>query len=175
MSMVLALTVAAGVMTASFNHALGMGPMLAALLCAACFLRQRDVLIIGLGAMLIHDLMVGLSVFTLVRLAAILFVVGAIRVLRVRPAAGSLLLGLAVIIPLYHLALTTGDWITHFCTQEPHTVQGFMATLGSNLPYIQHSCVNDLVLTAVFLGVYTLSGSALRTWWPSALPQGISK
>ena len=175
MGSVLALTVMAGLMAASFNHVLGMAPILAALLCAACFLRPRDLLPIGLGAMLIHDLTVGLSVFTLVRLVAVLVVVGAIRALRVRPAAGSLLLGLAVIIPLYHLVLTTGDWITHFCTQEPHTMQGFMATLHSNLPYIQRSCVNDVVLTAVFLGAYTLSGSALRAWRPSALPVSSSR
>lgn len=175
MSLVLALTVVAGVMAASFNHVLGMGPILAALLCAACFLRARDVLVIGVGAMLIHDFVVGFSVFTLVRLVAVLAVVGAIWMLRIRPAAGSLLLGLAVIVPLYHLALTTGDWITHFCTKEPHTLQGFVATLNSNLPYLQRSCLNDVVLTAAFLGAYTLSGSALRAWRPSALPAPSSR
>lgn len=168
---VVGLTVAAGVMAASFSHTLGTAPILGALLCAACFLRRRDVLVIGLGAMLIRDALTGFSLFTLVRVVAILGVIGVIWAIRVRPRWGSLLLGLALAAPAYHLALATGDWITQFCTKEAHTAAGLAATLMSSLPYIQRSLVSELLFTTAFVGLYTLSGSAIRLWWPAVLPQ----
>ena len=171
---VVGLTVTAGVMAASFSHTLGMAPILAALLCAACFLRGRDVLVIGLGAMVIRDAMMGFSLFTIVRVAAILSVIGVIRAIRVKPTWTALLLGFALTAPVYHLALATGDWLTQFCAKAPHTPAGFAATLMSSLPYIQRSVVNEALFTAAFLALYTLSGSAIRLRWPMALPQSAS-
>jgi hypothetical protein len=174
MKVVLLFTVMAGILTAALQHPVGLAPILAALLCAACFLRKRDVVIVGLGAMLIHEAMVGFSLFTIVRLVAILGVIGVIWAIRVRPAWPSLLLGLSLSAPVYHLALATGDWVIQFCTKAPHTAAGFAATLMSSLPYIQRSVVNEVFFTAAFLGLYALSGSAIRLWWPAALPQAVS-
>ncbi len=169
MNIVIALTGIAGLTAASFHHTLGMAPILAALLCAACFLRKRDALLVGLGAMLIHDAIVGLSIFTLVRMIAILGVVGVIWALRVRPTWTSLLPGVAVAAPVYHLALAVGDWATQFCTKAPHTVTGLAATLMSAFPYFQRSFVSEVFFTAAFLGIYTLSGSIIRRWQPVAI------
>lgn len=174
MSVLLALMTAAGLIAASFRHPFGVSPILAALVCSACFLRKRDVVLVGMGAMLVHELAVGVSLFTLVRLAAVLGVTGALWLLRVRPAWASLLTALAVVGPLYHLMLVTGDWITRFCTAEPHTAAGFAATFWSSWPYIQRSLVTETLFTAAFLGLYALGGSAIRLWRPAALPRPAS-
>lgn len=169
MSAVIALTASAGVMAAIFHHTVGPAPILAALLCAACFLRKREVLIVGLGAMLIHDAIVGLSIFTLVRMVAILGVVGVIWMLRVRPTWTSLLSGVAVASPTYHVALAVGDWVTQFCAKAPHTLPGLAATLMSAFPYFQRSFVSEVLFTAAFLGLYALSGGAIRRLRPALL------
>lgn len=166
MSLLMVFTVIAGVAAGLLHHPVGIAPILGALLCAACFLRKREVLIVGLGAMVIHDLIVGLSVFTIVRLVAILGVIGMIWAIRVKPTWASLLPGVAVAAPTYHLALAVGDWATQFCTKAPHTFPGLAATLMSAFPYFQRSFVSDVLFSAVFLGLYALSGSAIRLWRP---------
>lgn len=169
MSVILGLTAIAGVAAAVFHHTVGPAPILAALLCAACFLRKRDVLAVGLGAMLIHEAIVGFSVFTVVRLVAILGVTGIIWALRVRPTWTSLLSGVALASPTYHVALAIGDWATQFCTKAPHTVTGLAATLMSAAPYFQRSFVSEVAFSAAFLGFYALSGGAIRRLRPALL------
>ena len=171
MAVVLVFAVMIGMMAGQFSHAVGAAPILAALLCAACFLRKRDIVIVGLVAMLAHDLLVGFSWFTLVRLAAVLSVIGILAALRVRPTFKSLLTGLAISAPAYHLMLALGDWVTHTCSQEPRTPAGLVNTLASSLPYLQRSFVGDVVLTSAFLGLYTLAGYALTLRWPLLIPQ----
>lgn len=181
------LAVIVGGMAGSLRHTVGAAPVLAALLWAAYVLRTRDVMIIGLGATLVQDLMTGVGWFTLVRLAAVISVIGVIRLARVRwsptgtargpQAVGSfpsVLLGLGLASPVYHLVLATGDWVTQFCTQAPQTLSGLAVTLRSAFPYFQRSFLSEVLFTAAFLGVYALSGSAVRLWWPAAFPQPIS-
>ena len=163
--------VVAGVMAGQFQHVVGAAPILAALLCASCFLRRRDVALIGLVGMLAHDLLVGVSWFTLVRLVGVLSVIGIIAALRVRPSVKSLLVGLGISAPAYHVILAIGDWITHTCSQEPWTSVGLVNTLASSLPYFQRSFLGDVVFTSAFLGLYALAGYALTLRWPSLIPQ----
>lgn len=161
---------AAGLL-ASFAHHVGSTPILGALLWASCFLRRRDVLLIGLGAMLIHDAVLGLSAFTLVRLVATAGVVGTLWLVRVRPAPIPLLAGLALSAPVYHVLLAAGDWATQFCSKAPHTPTGFWSTMASALPYAQRAFLGDLAFTGVFFGLYTLAGYLVTLRWPSALPR----
>jgi len=174
MAVSIVLAVIVGGMAGQLRHAVGAAPILAALLWAACFLRKRDVALIGIGAMLIHDAIAGVSVFTIVRVVAMLGVIGVIWAIRVRPTWLSLLSGLVLVAPTYHLVLATGDWVTQFCTQAPHTLPGLAATLMSAFPYFQRSFVSEVLYSAAFLGIYALSGSAIRLWWPAAFPQPIS-
>ena len=174
MKIVLALTVTAGLMAASFSPHLGMTPILGALVCAACFLRRRDVLLAGLGAMMLRELVVGVSVFTAVRLLAVGSVIGLLWLVRVKPAWRPLLTGVILAAPTYHLILVVGDWVTQFCTKEPRTTQGLFTTLMSGLPYIQRSFLTDVVFTAAFFGLYTLGGSVISAWRPALLPSRTS-
>ena len=171
MVVVLVFAVMAGVIAGQFSHAVGASPILAALLCASCFLRKRDIVIVGLVAMLARDFLVGFSWFTIVRLAAVLSVIGIIAALRMRPSVKSLLVGLGMSAPIYHLILAVGDWVTHTCSQEPRSPAGLVSTLASSLPYVQQSLLGDLVFTSVFLGLYTLTGYAVTLQWPSLIPQ----
>lgn len=72
MGMSVILAVVCGMLAGQLRHAVGMAPMLAGLLCASCFLRRRDVAVVGIGALLVRDLIAGVSWFTLVRLLGIL-------------------------------------------------------------------------------------------------------
>lgn len=171
MAMVVVFAVMAGMMAGQFSHAVGVAPILAALLCAACFLRRRDIAIVGLIGVLAQDLLTGFSWFTLVRLAGVLSVIGIVMALRVQPSLKSLLVGLGISAPTYHLVLVVGDWITHTCSQEPWTPAGLVNTLMSSLPYIQRSLLGDLVLTGAFLGLYALAGSLVARRWPLLIPQ----
>lgn len=164
------LAVTAGVMAGQFQHIVGAAPILAALLYASCFLRGRDVAIIGLVGMLARDLLVGVSWFTLVRLVGVLSIIGIITALRVRPSMKSLLVGLGISAPAYHLILALGDWITHTCSQEPWTLSGLVNTLASSLPYFQRSFLVDLVFTSAFLGLYALAGYLVALRWPALIP-----
>ena len=165
------LAVACGLLAGGFRHEVGMAPVLAGLLCASCFLRRRDVAIVGLGATVVRDVLSGVSVFTLVRLLGMLAVIGIIWALRARPSFKSLLLGLGLSSPAYHLVLATGDWVTHTCSKLPLTPQGFYTSIATSIPYFQRSLVNDLLLTSAFLSFYTLAGYLVVLRWPSVLPQ----
>ncbi len=170
MVVIVAFAVVAGIMAGQFQHAVGAAPILAALLCASCFLRGRDVAIIGLVSMLARDFLVGFSEFTLVRLIGVLSVVGIVTALRVRPSLKSLLVGLGITAPVYHLILTIGDWVTRTCSKQPWTSTGLVNTLASNLPYIQRSILGDLIFTSAFLGLYTWAGYLVTLRWPALIP-----
>lgn len=164
---------AAGLL-ASFAHHVGSAPILGALLWASCFLRRRDVLLIGLGAVLIHDAVLGLSAFTLVRLVATAGVVGILRLVRVRPTPLRLLAGLGFSAPVYHVLLAAGDWATQFCSKAPYTPSGFWSTMAGALPYAQRAFLGDVAFTACFFGLYMLAGYLVTLRWPSALPRAAS-
>lgn len=149
--------VIAGVLASRTPH-VGLTPILGVLVWASCVLRRRDVATIGLGAMLIHDLIVGVSAFTVVRLAAIGAVLGLLALLRPRPTAGSLAAALLFSAPVYHVALATGDWITQTCSQAPRTLEGLLSTMASAWPYAQRAFLGEVVFTAVFFTAYTLAG-----------------
>ncbi len=107
--------------------------------------------------MLIRDLLMGFSPFTAVRVAGMALVVLAIVALKVRPTWRSLLTGLLVSAPIFHLALAVGDWATGTCGVWPRTPQGLTSALVSALPYFQRSVLGDLLFTGLFLGVYSLA------------------
>ena len=164
------LTLACGLIAAQFHHLFGMAPVLGAILCAACFLRSRDLFVVGLGGMLLRDLILGLSVFTWVRLAAIALVVLAVLLLKVRPALRSLLIGLLISSPIFHLALAVGDWATGTCGHWTQSAQGLTSAIVSTVPYFQRSFVGDSLFTALFLMAYSLAAymvSGLRREQPA--------
>lgn len=162
------LVVVCGLIAAQFHHALGVAPILGAILCAACFLKPRELWIVGLGGMLLRDLLLGFSSFTLVRLAGMAGVVAAIVALRVRPNLRSLAAGLLVSSPLFHLALAVGDWATGTCGIWPRNAQGLAAAVGSAWPYFQGSFVGDLLFGSLFLTLYTLAAYAWMAVKPRA-------
>ncbi len=166
----LVLAMVSGLVAARWHHGVGIAPMLAGLLCASCFLRRRDMVVVGVGAVLVRDVLVGVSVFTLVRLVAVLGVVGILWVLRVRPTFRSLLTGLVASSPIYHLVLAVGDWLTQTCIKAPLTPQGLWTSLATSMPYFQRSFLSDVVWASVFLSVYALLGYAVVLRWPSVLP-----
>ena len=170
MTLSLVLAVIGGVLAWQFGHAVGAAPVLAGVLCAACFLPRRNAIVVGMGAMLVRDLLAGLSLFTVVRLVAMLGVVGIIWVIRIRPSLKSLLLGLGLSSPVYHLVLAVGDWITRTCSTAPFTPQGLGATIAGSMPYFQRSLVGDLLFTSAFLMLYTMAGYLAVSRWPSMLP-----
>ena len=51
---------ACGVLAGQFHHVVGIAPVLGAILCAACFLKPRSLLLVGIGGMLL-----GMGVFYL--------------------------------------------------------------------------------------------------------------
>lgn len=162
--------VLAGAVASQWSHVIGSAPILAALLCAACVLRTRDLVIIGVVVMLTRDVVSGVSWFTLVRLAAILSVVGMLWIVRVRPTIKSLLIGLGTSSPVYHVVLTMGDWATQTCSKAPLTFQGLQETVASSLPYAGRSIVTDTVFAGAFLALYLLMGLLIASRWPSLFP-----
>lgn len=164
--MITGLLVVVGGLLAAAGHPWGLTPIVASILCAGCFLRRRDVVLVGLGAMLLRDVVAGLDAFTLVRLVAISGVVGVVLMLRPRPRPVSLGTGLLLAAPVYHVILAAGDWATHYCTPYPRTFAGLRATLASAWPYMQRSFLNDLMFTAAFIGLYVLAGALVRLRWP---------
>lgn len=154
------LVLACGLTAAQFHHALGVAPILGAILCAACFLRPRELWIVGLGGMLVRDLLLGLSAFTLVRLAGMGLVVAAVLALRVRPNLRSLVTGLLISSPVFHLALSVGDWATGTCGIWPKTARGLTAAITGAWPYFQSSFIGDLLFSSLFLSLYTLAAYA---------------
>ncbi len=150
------LMLACGIIAGQFHHQFGVAPILGATLCAACFLRPRDLAIVGLGGMLLRDLLMGTSLFTGVRLAGIGLVVLAVVALKVRPTVRSLLIGLLVSSPIFHLALAVGDWATGTCGVWPKTPQGLAGAIVASIPYFQRSFIGDVLFTGLFLGAYVL-------------------
>ncbi|MBI1953169.1 MAG: hypothetical protein HYS41_03505 [Candidatus Omnitrophica bacterium] len=144
-----------GLMAAAFQHELGAAPILGALLCAACFLRPRDLFWVGLGGMLVRELAIGISVFSAVRLVAVALVAAALVALKVRPSFRSILTGLLVSSPIFHLSLSVGDWLTGFCGVWPKTAAGLTGAIVTALPYFQRSLVGDFLFSSLFLGLYT--------------------
>ena len=167
MGVAVAFGVVAGAVASQLSHVVGTAPILGALLCAACVLRKRDLVIVGVVAMLARDVVAGLSWFTLVRLAAILSVVGVLWIVRVRPSVTSFVVGLGVVAPVYHVVLTMGDWVTQTCSKAPLTFQGLQATFAGSLPYIGRSIITDAVLAGAFLTLYLLAGLFMVSRWPS--------
>jgi len=167
------LAVISGVLAGQFHHGLGIAPMLAGVLCAASFLRRRDALIAALGAVVVRDLFVGLSLFTLVRLLAVLSVMGIIWAVRVRPALKPLLVALILASPTYHLMLAVGDWGLQFCSTEPRTPLGLFTTIRTGWPYFQHAFLGELLFTSAFVVAYAAGGSLVRLRWPAAIPQAV--
>ena len=161
------LMVACGLIAGQFHHLFGVAPVLGAILCAAFFLRPRDLFIVGLGGMLVRDLVMGLSLFTAVRLAGIALVVAAIVALKVRPNLRSLLAGLLVSSAIFHVALAVGNWATGTCGDFPRTVQGLAQSVVSTIPYFQRSFLGDILFAGLFLGAYSLAGRAVLGWRPS--------
>lgn len=151
------LTLGCGIIAGQFHHTFGVAPVLAAILCASLFLRSRDLWFVGLGGMLLRDLLMGFSLFTLVRLVAIGLVVVTVQGLRVRPTLKSLLTGLLVSSPLFHLALAVGNWATNACGVWPKTAQGLWSSAASSWPYFQQSLIGDMLFTSFFLSVYALA------------------
>ena len=152
------LTVACGLLAGGLSHQVGVAPILGAILCSACFFRPRELLLVGLGGILVRDLFLGFSLFTLVRLVGILLVVLLVVGLRVRPSLRSLLSGLLLASPVFHITLAVGDWLTGTCLVLPKTAQGLWASLAGSLPYFQRSLFGDLVFTSLFLSAYALAG-----------------
>lgn len=157
------LTLGCGIIAGRFHHTFGVAPVLAAILCAALFLRPRHLWIVGLGGMLLRDLLLGFSLFTLVRLVAIALVVAAVQGLRVRPTFRSLLTALVVSSPVFHLALAIGNWMTGTCGNFSKTPEGLAISVASGYPYFQKAFLSDLLLISLFLslasaGAYLWSG-----------------
>ncbi|MBI3312269.1 MAG: hypothetical protein HYZ88_01930 [Candidatus Omnitrophica bacterium] len=151
------LTLGCGIIAGQFHHQVGIAPVLAAILCAALFLRPRDLWLVGLGGMLLRDAVLGFSSFTLVRLAAIALVIVTIQGLKLRPTLKSLLAGLLVSSPIFHLALSVGNWATNACGVWPKTAQGLWSSIATSGPYFQRSLVGDVLFTSLFLSVYSLA------------------
>ena len=151
------LTLACGLIAGQFHHTFGVAPILGAILCASLFLRPRELFVVGLGGMLVRDLLMGLSLFTLFRLAAMVLVVAALIALKVRPNLRSLLTGLLVSSPIFHLTLSVGNWATGTCGSWARTPGGLAQSIVTSVPYLWRSFVGDVLFASLFLGAYTLA------------------
>lgn len=160
-----------GILAGLMSHAVGVAPILAGVVCASCFLRWKETLLVGVVALLVRELTVGVSSFTLVRLIGVLSVSLILLAVRTRQPLVKSLVGLAIASPVYHLILTTGDWLLHTCSGAAQTQQGFVATLTSNLPYFQRALPLEALLVAAFIGIYTLVGAGVKLRWPSLVSQ----
>ena len=169
MMAMMVLSVVAGLLAAVTGHPWGIAPIAAAVVCAASVLRRREVWLVALGAMFLHDAILGFSSFTLVRLLAIAAVAGVVQWLRLMPRLMAVSVGVFVAAPLYQVILAVGDWATHYCTPHPRTTEGLFATLSSAAPYMQRSLLSDLAFTTMFLALYTAIGFLLQRRWPRLL------
>ncbi len=164
-----ALTLVCGLIAAQFHHVLGVAPILGAILCAACFLRPKELWVVGLGGVVIRDLLLGFSVFTWVRLVGMGLVVAAILALRVRPNFRSLMTGLLLSSPIFHLVLAVGDWATGTCGIWPRTARGFADAVAGAFPYFQRSFIGDVLFASLFLILYSVAGTLLMGWREKAV------
>lgn len=142
-----------GLLAGLMSHPFGVAPILGAMLCASCFLRPRDLWIVGLGGIAIRDLLLGPSAFTLVRLVGVALVIGVILALKVRLTWRSVVTGLLIVAPIFHLVLAAGDWATGTCAGYPRTWDGLGRTVASAAPYFQQSFLTDLAFTGLFFGI----------------------
>lgn len=154
----LLLTMACGLVAGAFHHQFGVAPVLGAILCAACFLKPKELFLVGLGGMLVRDIVTGFSLFTLVRLVGMGLVVIALLALKMRPTFRSVLVGMLVSSPIFHLVLAVGDWATGTCSVPPETPQGLLAAVVSAVPYFGRSFLGDTLFAGLFLGAYVLAG-----------------
>lgn len=169
MVIAIVLTLLGGIIAGVFHQTFGVAPILGALLCAACFLKPRSLFLAALAAMLIRDLALGFSLFTLVRLVAISAVAGILIVIKVRPNFRSLLTGLLLSSVVFHLVLSVGDWATQCCSQADRTPSGLMQSLMATASYWPRAMASDLLMTAVFWAIYAAVVYGLdRTRWKTA-------
>jgi hypothetical protein len=152
---------ACGVLAGQFHHLFGIASVLGAILCAACFVRPRALFVIGIGGMLLRDLLVGFTPFTGVRVVAMVLVVGIVVLMKVRPNLRSLLTGLVASSAVFHLALAVGDWATGTCAIFPRTAQGLVSSVVTSLPYFQRALVGDVLFASLFLSLYGLAAYGL--------------
>ncbi len=151
----------AGAIAGWFPHAVGAAPLLAVLIWGTGVLRPRAVLFAALGAVLVRDAIVGLGMFTLVRLAAVAGALALLWAARLRPTWPSRAIGAALSAPAYYVILSIGDWLTQMCAQQPRTLAGFTEALSTAWPYLQRSWFVDMAITIAFVGVYTLGAIAV--------------
>lgn len=155
------LIAACGLIAGTHPHLFGVAPILGAILCASCFLKPRELFLVGLGGILLRDALTGFSLFTIVRLAGMGLAVSAVVSLKVRPQIQSIFQGLLVASAVFHLSLTVGDWLTGTCVVSSKTAQGLTGAIVANVPYFQRSLVGDLLFTLLFVGAYALAGTAV--------------
>lgn len=156
------LTLGCGLIAGQFHHQFGVAPVLAAILCASLFLKPRDLWFIGLGGMLFRDLLLGFSLFTLVRLAAISLVILSVQRIKIQPNLRSLLTGLLVSSPVFHLMLAVGNWATNTCGVWPKTPAGLWSSVASSGGYFLRSFTTDVLFASFFLALYAFVGYALN-------------
>ena len=147
-----------GLVAGQFHHQFGVAPVLAAILCAGIFLKPRDLWVVGLGGMMVRDLLLGFSLFTGVRLIGMALVIWGIRRMKVQPNLRSILAGLLVSSPLFHLVLAVGNWATNACGVWPKTPAGLWASIATSWSYFLGSFAGDLLFASFFLALYSLVG-----------------
>lgn len=161
MGAALMLMAACGVIAGKFHHLLGVAPILGALVLAACFVKPRELFIIGIGGLLVRDLLTGFSFFTGVRLLGISLVVGVLVILKIRPSFRSLFTGLCASSPVFHLTLAVGDWLTGTCSTFSRTPTGLFLSIWTTIPYFQRAFLSDLLFSSLFLALYTAGAYTL--------------
>ena len=153
-----------GFIAGQFHHQFGVAPLLGAVLCAACFLRPRQLFLIGLGGILVRDALLGFSAFTLVRLIGMGLVVAVILALKVKPTFRSLFIGLLLSSSVFHLTLAMGDWWTGTCSVLPRTSQGLWVSIVGTFPYFERAFLGEILFASLFLGLYGLVAYRFLRW-----------
>lgn len=158
-----------GLIAGQFPHPVGVAPILGAILCASCFLQPRELWIVGLGGLLLRELQLGVSPFTVVRMIGIALVIAAVLAMKIRPTWRSLSAGVLAASALFHVVLTVGDWATGTCGGWPRTLSGFFAALASSAPYAARMTIGDALFAAAFLAGYAAIGAGVLKWKPAAV------
>lgn len=155
------LTLGCGLIAGQFHHQVGIAPVLAAILCAGIFLKPRNLWLVGLGGMLLRDLLLGFSLFTPVRLIAIALVIGIVQRLKIQPNLRSLVAGLLISSPVFHLVLAVGNWATNACGVWPKTPAGLWSSVAGSWGYFLGSFAGDVLFASLFLALYASVGYAV--------------
>ncbi|MBI2870192.1 MAG: hypothetical protein HYY14_00605 [Candidatus Omnitrophica bacterium] len=137
-----------------------LSPIVAAVLIGMCFLKTWEVLGIGLGGMLVRDIVLGFDAMTPVRLLAVFATVGAARLARVRLGLGPLVLGLLAATPVFHLVIASGAWAVGMCEGFPNTPAGLWQSIVTTVPYFLISLAWQIGYTLSFAAVFALA----RAW-----------